>query len=101
MLMYAYTSDIRVKPILKILAMGLEYYHISSNVRVDSHRPQINAQSTALSKVNAAPQIVPRHGTRTYTQILSKDIIGLPLGLFVLYDMFPWLTAELRGCVYY
>ena len=34
-------------------------------------------------------------------QIILTTVTGLALGLFVLYNSFPWLTAELRGCVYY
>ena len=28
-------------------------------------------------------------------------VTRLALGLFVLHNSFPWLTVELRGCVYY
>ena len=39
--------------------------------------------------------------THTYMRIILTTVTGLELGLFVLYNSFPWLTAELRGCVYY
>ena len=33
--------------------------------------------------------------------MISDEDTRLEPGLFVLYDLFPWLTAGLRGCVYY
>ena len=36
----------------------------------------------------------------TYTNN-SDDGHGLALGLFVMYNSFPWLIAELKGCAYY
>ena len=55
------------------------------------------------------PRIVAaaKRGTRmhahtcTRMRIILTTVTGLTLGLFVLYNSFPWLTAELRGCVYY
>ena len=38
--------------------------------------------------------------THVCKQFLTT-VIGLVLGLFVLYNSLPWLTAGLRGCAYY
>ena len=38
-------------------------------------------------------------GRRTRKRVIQMAVTGLALGLFVLYNSFPWLTAELRGCV--
>ena len=49
------------------------------------------------------PRIVAAatRGRRTRKRIIQTTVTGLALGLFVLYNSFPWLTAELRGCMYY
>ena len=44
--------------------------------------------------------VASRCGTHIHVQIISM-VIGLALGLFVLYNLFPHLIAELRGCAYY
>ena len=58
-------------------------YHISST----RHRLQIVAAETIRD-------------ARIRMRIILTTVTGLVLGLFVLYNSFPWLTAELRGCVY-
>ena len=46
------------------------------------------------------PRIVAACSNTRHTHT-NTTVNGLALGLFVLYNSFPWLTAELRGCVYY
>ena len=44
---------------------------------------------------------IATRGTRTRMQIVLTTVTRLALGMFVLYNPLSWLTAELRGCVYY
>ena len=57
-----------------------------------------------ISSTECRPRIVAAatiRGTRTRTQITLTTVTRLALGLFALYNSFTFLTAELRGCVYY
>ena len=49
------------------------------------------------------PRIVAAatRSTRTRMKIILMTVTRLALGLFVLYSSFPWVTAELRDCVYH
>ena len=76
-------------------------YCISSNRRC----PRIvAAQSESPERNKCHPQIVAaatKRGMRTRVQMILTTVTTLALGLFVLYELFPRLTAGLRGCVYY
>ena len=41
------------------------------------------------------------YSTPTRMKMISDEDTRLPLGLLVLYDLLPWLTVGLRGCMYY
>ena len=47
------------------------------------------------------PSNSSRSNTRHTHTYANTTITGLALGLFVLYNSFLWLIAELSGCVYY
>ena len=71
----------------------------------NSGRPRIvAAQSEALERNKRRPQIVAKaskRGTRPRVRMILMTVTTLTLGLFVLYESFPLLTAGLRGCAYY
>ena len=76
-------------------------YCISSNRR---HPQIVAAQSEALERNECHPRIVAvgsKCGMHTCVQMILTTVTMLALGLFVLYESFPRLTAGLRGCVYY
>ena len=58
-----------------------------------------------ISSTRPHPRIVAAvtRNTSINMRIILMTVIGLALGLFMLYcnNSFPWLTSELRGCVYY
>ena len=65
--------------------MSNQGYHISSNT--GRPRPRIVAAAT--------------RGSRTRMRMILTTVTEQALQLFVLYNSFPWLTTELKGCVYY
>ena len=67
-------------------------YHISLN----RHHTQIVAtQSESPTEVNAALAMANICGTRTCVQIILQTTVNmLEVGLFVLYNSFPWLKQD-------
>ena len=45
--------------------------------------------------------VTATRGTCTRTWLILMMVTRLALELFLVYNSIPWLTAELRGCVYY
>ena len=84
---------------------GVPGLHIEVRFLVDnsSCSKVLQTPKRCNSSTRPRPQIVATatHGTRIHMRIILMMVTRLALGLFVLYNSFPWLKAELRGCVYY
>ena len=56
---------------------------------------------TVFLRLDPTLEAAARRGTRTRRRIILTTLTGLALGLFRVLQLFSWLTAELRGRVYY
>ena len=91
----------------KFLAFtSLEVEFLVDNSSCNNNRSLTNAIVMVVPyffDYRPCPRVVTAatRSTRTRMQIILMTVTGLVLGLFLLYNSFPWLAAELRGCMYY
>ena len=79
---------------------GLQFSR--SEVLGRQQQPEQPQKSYKRDSTWSCPRIVTtaKRGTRLHKRIILMMVTGLALGMFVLYNSFPWVT-ELGGCVYY
>ena len=86
---------------------SLEVRFLVDSSSCNNNKSLTNAKIEHLWNTVFVNQTLPSNRSRrnytqhTHIRIILTTVTGLALGLFVLYNSFPWLTAELRGCMYY